>query len=193
MQTLAIYFTVVFVAVFILADILRKVTSRWVDEEEDELHDPLTRKSVDHEHGDPSKWYEKLFITLITSFAIFFVLFLISLPFFLLFQILTWIQYHELHFESFDMMIMTSFSIVIGIVLSSFFIFLPLKILLQAFLYDLHVWFLFPISIAVDWLIIHSILLFSPGVEVTSWWVSFTLAHFTNLCNYFFNRTDLDG
>lgn len=193
MQTLAIYFTVVFVAVLILADILRKVTSRWVDIEENELQDPLARQLVDHKQENFSVWYEKLFITLITSFAIYFVLIFISLPFFLLFQILTWIRYSELHFASVDMMIMTSFSVVIGFIFSSLCIFLPFKVLLQAFLYELYVWFLFPLSITIDWLIIHSILLFSPGVEVTSWWVSFFMALLTNLCNYFFNRTDSDG
>ncbi|MDQ0416750.1 hypothetical protein J2Z48_000917 [Croceifilum oryzae] len=186
MQALGIYFTVVFVVVFILADILREISSRWVDSEETEIEGPLTGHPI---HKDPS-WCEKICITLITSWAILFILFLSSLPFLLFFQILTWIHYAGLHFANFEMMIMASFSIVIGVTCSSILLFLPFRIILQAFLYHLHVWLLFPLSITIDWLIIHAILKVSSGIEITSGWSSFLLALYANLLNYFFNRAN---
>ncbi|TCP69057.1 hypothetical protein [Baia soyae] len=187
MQTLGIYFTVLFAIFFILADLLREWSSQWVDSEATEVEEPV----MDQIQKD-SSWCEKMCITLITTLAILFVLFLSSLPFLLFFQILSWIQYSGLHFANFEMMIMASFSIVIGVTCSSILLFLPFRVILQAFLYHLHVWLLFPLSITIDWLIIHSILMVSPGVEMTSGRVSFLLALYANLLNYLFNRANPD-
>ncbi|SDZ12884.1 hypothetical protein [Thermoactinomyces sp. DSM 45892] len=188
MQILGIYFTILFAVVFIVADILRELSSRWVNSGETEAQDPLTGDQIQKD----SSWYEKMYITLITSLTILFVLFLFSLPFLLFFQILSWIQYSGLHFVNFEIMIMASFSIAIGIICSSILLFLPFRVILQAFLYNLHIWLLFPITITIDWLIIHSILAVSPGVEITSGKVSFLLALYANLLNYLFNRADPD-
>ncbi|SFX59554.1 hypothetical protein SAMN04487866_11325 [Thermoactinomyces sp. DSM 45891] len=188
MQVLSIYFTILFVVVFIVADILRELSSRWVDGEAPEEKGPLTGDQIQKD----SSWCEKMCITLITSLALLFVLFLFSLPFLLFFQILSWIQYSGLYFVNFEMMIMASFSICIGITCSSILLFLPFRVILQAFLDNLHIWLLFPVSITIDWLIIHSILMISPGVEITSARISFLLALYTNLLNYLFNRANPD-
>lgn len=188
MHTLTIYFTILIVVIIIVADLLRKFTFRWVDEDEleDYWEEEIQEYDLDQEEYWP--WQKKLVVTSIIAFVILFIVTITAIPYFLIFKLLDWIPYPDLQFESIDLMLMASFSVVLGTAITGFFIFLPLKILLTAILHEYHSWILYPICITIDVAVIHTVLYYSPGVELVSLWAPFMLALLTNIFNYFFSQ-----